>query len=215
MKAVIFDLDGVLVDTAQYHYQAWVAIAKALDFDLTLAQNEQLKGVSRIDSLRAILEWSGKQIDTPQFEEFLIKKNNHYLSLIQEISPQDALPGVPAFLKALQAHQIPMALGSASKNARPILEKLTITTFFDAIVDGNDVTKSKPDPEVFLMGAAALAVPPENCIVFEDSQAGINAALAANMQAIAVGSPDLLHNATHYITDFDQHPFDTMATFFE
>lgn len=215
MKAVLFDLDGVLVDTAKYHYKAWSSIASALDFSLTLEQNEHLKGVSRIDSLHRIVAWSGKAVDPQQFEKFLQEKNENYLDLIQGVRPKDALPGVITFLEALRDNKIPIALGSASKNARPILERLEIASFFDAIVDGNDVTKSKPNPEVFLKGAAAISAAPENCVVFEDSQAGITAALTANMTAIAVGSPDVLRGAVHYISDFARHPYSELATFIE
>ena len=215
MKAVLFDLDGVLVDTAKYHYQAWKTIAAALDFELTSEQNEHLKGVSRVDSLHKIVRWAGKDIDPQQFEQYLHEKNENYLELIEEVRPKDALPGVLSFLEALQKNQIPIGLGSASKNARPILDRLGITSFFDAIIDGNDVTNSKPNPEVFLKGAKALSVEPTNCLVFEDSQAGIDAARAANMAAIAVGSSEVLKGAIHYISDFNRHPYKELAAFIE
>lgn len=215
MKAAIFDLDGVLVDTAKYHFLAWQAIAAQLDFDLTIAQNEQLKGVSRVASLERILAWSGQAISSRQRDQFLNEKNEKYLTLVDAVSPKDALPGVLVFLTELKENKIPIALGSASKNARPILDRLEITPFFDAIVDGNDLSLSKPNPEVFLKGATALGKSPEQCIVFEDSQAGIDAANSAKMTAVAVGSPDILKHAANYVSDFETYPFSRLASLFD
>lgn len=214
MKAAIFDLDGVLVDTAKYHFKAWAVLANELGYTLTETKNEHLKGVSRVDSLKQILTWADVTISADAFEAMLVAKNDHYLKLIEDVGPKDALPGVHALLEALKAHNIPIALGSASKNARPILDRLHITSFFDAIVDGNDVTQSKPDPEVFVKGAKALGISADQCLVFEDSQAGIEAALAASMTPIAVGSASVLSGGAFYVSDFETFPFARLAHLF-
>jgi beta-phosphoglucomutase len=193
--AALFDLDGVIVETAHYHYIAWKKIAKKLGFDLSLQQNEALKGISRIASLQQLVAWSTASISSSEFEALLAEKNNDYLHLIEQLGPKDALPGVLQTMQTLKAHDIKIALGSASKNARLILERLELTPFFDAIIDGNDVQKSKPNPEVFLKGAAAVGVPPASCVVFEDAQAGIAAAKAAGMQSVGIGTPEVLTEA--------------------
>ena len=215
MKAALFDLDGVIVDTAKYHYEAWASIAQTLGYTLSAEKNEALKGVSRDQSLMRILDWSGATVNEETFQSLLKKKNRHYLSLVASLVPKDALPGVLSFLETLQYKTISIGLGSASKNARLILERLKIMSFFDAIVDGNDVKQGKPHPEVFLKGAKALGVSPHNCVVFEDSQAGIDAAVSAKMTAIAIGSPEVLSNATKYIPSFTSHPYAKLAEYFQ
>ncbi len=214
MKAALFDLDGVIVDTAQYHFEAWKGIAEKLNYTLSKEKNEALKGVSRVDSLNRILEWAGTTIEENVFQSFLQHKNEAYLNYVEVLGPGDALPGVISFLEELKQKGIPIALGSASKNARPILERLKITHLFEAIVDGNDVRFSKPNPDVFLQGAMKLDVKPENCVVFEDSQAGIEAALAAKMTPIAIGNEGVLTNAVHYIPGFEKQNLETLAVFF-
>ncbi|MEK9958693.1 MAG: beta-phosphoglucomutase [Flavobacteriaceae bacterium] len=213
--AAIFDLDGVIVETAQFHFQAWKKIAATLGHELTHAQNEQLKGVSRVDSLEKILHWSGATLTMNQFDSLLVRKNEDYLKLIEALSPKDTLPGVVRCMTILQEAGIKIALGSASKNARKILEQLALTDFFDAIIDGNDTQVSKPDPEVFLKGAKALKVAPENCIVFEDAQAGIAAARAAKMIPIGVGSPEVLDQAWQCIPGFAQLTETQLLRFFD
>ena len=199
--AFIFDLDGVIVDTAKYHYAAWKNLANTLGFDFTEAQNEQLKGVSRVKSLEIILK-IGK-IDLPEDEKqsLLVKKNLEYLDYVKRMTSDEILPGVLELLNFLEAHHIKFALGSASKNAPMILEKVGLIDRFTAIVDGNDVTKAKPDPEVFLIGAQKLNMSPENCVVFEDAIAGIQAANAANMISIGIGDKKVLEESDYVFKD--------------
>jgi len=194
-KAIIFDLDGVIVDTAKYHYLAWRKIALDLGFDFSEAQNEMLKGVSRVQSLEFLLESGQVTISQSEKERLLREKNEHYLSLISHMNETELLEGVPALLRALRAHQIPFALGSASKNARLILDALHLTDWFTAIVDGNEVTQAKPDPEVFLKAAQKLGYQPVDCIVIEDSQAGIQAANAVGMISVGIGSKEVLYES--------------------
>lgn len=197
---VIFDLDGVLVDTAVFHYQAWKRLAKQFDFDFTEAENEQLKGVSRVDSLNLILKWANKEVPAEEKEQLATLKNTWYLELVENMKDGDVLPGTLELLTHLKATRKMIALGSASKNAVRILEKTGILHYFDAIVDGNAVIRSKPDPEVFLKAAASVGTPPTACVVLEDAQAGIEAARAANMRVIAV---DTSHTLTSYDARID------------
>src|SRR5690606_24273164 len=193
--AVIFDLDGVLVDTAVFHYQAWKRLAHQFDFDFTEVENEQLKGVSRTDSLNLILKWANKDIPAQEKEQLASSKNTWYLELVEEMKEGDVLPGTIELLNYLKETGKKIALGSASKNAVRILEKTGILDYFDAIIDGNAVTRSKPDPEVFLKAAEAIGILPADCVVFEDAQAGIAAARSAGMAVIAV---DKAHALTQY-----------------
>lgn len=202
-KAFIFDLDGVIVDTAHFHFLAWKKTAAELGFELTEALNEKLKGVSRIDSLQKILDWAGVSITTDKFNALTREKNEDYLAYVNTMNKNDILPGVYSFISKLKADGYPMALGSASKNAPAILDKVGLLHFFDTIVDGNSVTKAKPDPEVFLVAAEQLGVNPHECIVFEDSEAGIEAANAAGMVSIGLGSPEVLHHADYVFPDFN------------
>lgn len=201
-KACLFDLDGVLVDTAIYHFQAWKNLGKNFDYELSEEQNEELKGVSRVASLDRILTWAKKEASQVEKTAWLIEKNENYLDLISNMNPDEILPGVVAFLQAIKDQGYLIALGSASKNAEIILEKTGLITWFDAIIDGNHVQKSKPDPEVFLKGAEALGVSPEDCIVFEDASAGIEAAKRAGMKSIGIGDPIVLHEANKVIPSF-------------
>ena len=203
MKAFIFDLDGVIVDTANYHFIAWKRIGEKLGYPLTHEQNESLKGVSRVESLERILSWAGVDIDTQKKEALLIEKNEDYLNQIDRMGREEILSGVLELLEYAKQNDIPVALGSASKNATRILEKLNITSYFNAIVDGNHVTKSKPDPEVFLKGASHLNQVPEDCIVFEDAAAGIAAAKAAGMTTIGMGGADEVKIADHCFDSMD------------
>jgi beta-phosphoglucomutase len=211
-KAFIFDLDGVIVDTAKFHFIAWQRLAASLDIKFTEEENEQLKGVSRIDSLKKILKWGDKEITPALFQAKMDQKNNEYLDLIKSLDITDILPGVYDFLLQLKKLHLPIALGSASKNARPILEKLGIIDLFDAIVDGTNVTNAKPDPEVFLNACKQLQYEPHDCIVFEDSVAGIQAANAAGMIAIGLGEQKTLHEAYDVFTSFKDMPQDYINT---
>ena len=185
-EAIIFDLDGVLVDTAVFHYQAWRRMAAEFGFDFTEKENEQLKGVSRVDSLNLILKWAGKEFSATEKERLADLKNTWYLELVDAMQQGDVLPGVMNLLAYLRQQRKKIALGSASKNARRILERTGIAPYFDAVIDGNSVSRSNPDPEVFLKAAAALDVDKSSALVLEDAQAGIDAARAAGMRVIAV-----------------------------
>ena len=201
-KAFIFDLDGVIVDTAKYHYLAWKKIATELGIDFTHEHNELLKGVSRVRSLDIILGLGDVEASQEQKDQWLIQKNEEYLSYLVDMDQSEILPGVMSVLEFLKANQQPIALGSASKNARPILEKTGILSYFDAIVDGNDVSNAKPDPEVFLQAAQKLGSTNENSIVFEDSVAGIQAANIAAMTSIGIGDAAILNEAKYNFKDF-------------
>lgn len=203
-KGFIFDLDGVIVDTAKYHYLAWKQLANNLGIDFTEEENEQLKGVSRVRSLEKILAWGNKTISEDKFMELMTEKNNDYLNHISKMDENEILPDVPRVLSMLKANHQPISLGSASKNARIILERVNLKEQFDAIVDGNDVSKAKPDPEVFLIAAKLLNVEPKNCIVFEDSVAGVEAANVANMISIGIGSKSVLGHADYVFKDFTE-----------
>ena len=201
-KACLFDLDGVLVDTAIYHFQAWKNLGKQFGYELTEEQNEQLKGVSRVESLNKILDWANYSATQEQKSAWLIEKNEDYLRLISNMNPSEILPGVLDFLHQIKDLGYKIALGSASKNAEIILEKTGLMPWFDLIIDGNKVSKSKPDPEVFLKGAKGLGLSPETCIVFEDAQAGVEAAKAGNMKAIGIGEAETLFLADKIIPNF-------------
>lgn len=202
--ACIFDLDGVLVDTAVYHYKAWKQLANSLGFDFTHEQNEQLKGVSRVHSLEKILKWGGVEKTEAEREELGALKNSWYVAMISEMTTDELLPGTLTLLQDLKAAGIKMALGSASKNTALILVKTELTQFFDAIVDGNDVTKSKPNPEVFIKAAGLIGAENQNCIVFEDALAGVEAGIAAGMYVIGVGKPENLPGSQRVIKDLSE-----------
>lgn len=204
MKAYIFDLDGVIVDTAKFHFLAWKKIGQEFGFELTHELNEQLKGVSRVDSLQKILGWAKVSVSEEKFNDLATRKNADYLSFVEKMDENEILPLVKDFLLKSRTEGKKIALGSASKNARPILEKLGIISLFDAIVDGNDVSKAKPDPEVFVIAAQKLGVKNEDCVVFEDSEAGIEAAKRANMKAIGIGNRAILTQADEVFAGFDE-----------
>ncbi len=190
----LFDLDGVIVDTAKYHFLAWKKIASNFGYELSKENNEKLKGVSRTECLNIILELSNFDLNENSLNYYLKKKNEIYLDYIKNINSKNILPGISKALNYLKEKNIKIGIGSASKNARFILEKLKLVPFFDVIIDGNQIVNSKPDPEVFLKGSKALGVLPENCVVFEDSDSGIRAAKAAKMTAIAIGTQEKFSN---------------------
>ncbi|MCY7350746.1 MAG: beta-phosphoglucomutase [Cytophagaceae bacterium] len=206
ISAYLFDLDGVLVDTAEYHFKAWRRLANELGFDFTEHQNEQLKGISRMESLERILTWGNVTLTDAGKLDWATRKNGWYLEYVSRMKPADVLPGVREFLDACRAKGIKIALGSASKNARLILKNTDLLRYFDAVIDGNKTTRSKPDPEVFLLGAQELGVPPAECLVFEDAVAGIEAAHRGGMKAVGVGAPEVLMEADLIISGFkDEH----------
>ena len=198
IKGFLFDLDGVIVDTAVFHFQAWRRIAQKLGGDFSKAQNEQLKGVSRVDSLTKILEWTGTTVTEEEFKALMELKNEWYLELVTRLSDKDGLPGAVDFLHQAKARGIAIALGSASKNAVLILNKMNLLPLFDTIIDGNNVVNGKPHPEVFLKGAEALGLSPAECIVFEDSIAGVQAAKSGGMSCVGIGTPEVLGGADLY-----------------
>ena len=198
IAAYIFDLDGVIVDTAVYHYQAWNRLANELGFSLSHEDNEELKGVSRMDSLEIILAKGGVSLSQERKVELAARKNEWYVEAISGMGRDDLLPGVRPFVNMLRALGFKTAVASASKNARAVLRSTELFDAFDAIVDGTNVTRAKPDPEIFLKAAAGCGVAPENCVVFEDARSGIEGALAAGMTAIGIGSPEVL-SAAHKV----------------
>lgn len=204
IKACLFDLDGVIVDTARYHYIAWRKIATELGFEFTLEHNERLKGVSRMQSLDILLEVGGISLSEKKKEELAKRKNEMYVSYILNMNHNEIFPGVIDFFNELRNKNIKIALGSASKNAGLILDRLKIKEHFDAIIDGTVAKKAKPDPEVFLKGANAVGVHPTQCIVFEDAYAGIEAAINGGMIPVGVGNASVLTNTATVIPGFEK-----------
>lgn len=211
-KAFIFDLDGVIVDTAKYHFLAWKNLAESLDISFSEEENEHLKGVSRVKSLQKILEWGDKTISEDEFNRLMAEKNEEYLAYVEKMTEDDILPGVIEILNYIKSNNYPTAIGSASKNARTILSKIGLLNFFEEIVDGNEVTKAKPDPEVFLKGCDLLGVEPKDAIVFEDSQAGIKAANTANMTSVGIGNTTVLKDADFNFKNFTEMNKNTIET---
>ncbi|HPR32820.1 MAG TPA: beta-phosphoglucomutase [Prolixibacteraceae bacterium] len=202
MKACLFDLDGVIVDTAKYHYRAWKEIAGQLGFGFSETDNEQLKGVSRMASLDILLDIGKRSLSNEEKTKWADRKNRLYVSYIEKITPDEILPGVIPFLTELKNAAIRTGIGSASKNTPLILKRLELERYFDAVIDGNTTTKAKPHPEVFLLGAARLEVAPSECVVFEDAVAGVEAARNAGMMCIGVGKPGQLPGSRHVIDGF-------------
>jgi len=202
IQGYIFDLDGVVVDTARFHYLAWKETARELGFELTQEDNERLKGVSRMESLEIILGLAGIDLDEKQKRAFAQEKNARYLRWVETLRPSDTLPGVVSYLRELkEAHKL-IALASASQNARRVIGLLKVDPLFDAVIDGSMIERTKPDPEIFIKAAQALALPPESCVVFEDAKNGIEAAKAAGMAAVGIGLPENLGLADCVIRDF-------------
>ncbi len=207
-----FDLDGVIVDTAKYHFLGWSFIAKKFGADLSPSDNEQLKGLSRMDSIEKLLEMKGISISEDEKKRLATLKNDYYVELIQGLSPKDILPGAIDLIKLLREKGISVALGSSSRNARFILEKLEIESYFDVIIDGNDVSKAKPDPEVFLLSALRLGIDPSECVVLEDSASGIDAARIAGMKSIGVGSNSILAKANIVVASLEELDFEKLSS---
>ena len=209
IKALIFDLDGVVVDTAKYHYLAWRKLAEELGFFFSEKDNERLKGVSRVRSLEILLEVGKMELDEQIKTGLATKKNADYLEYIMKMTPDEILPGVVEILDAAKQKGMKLAIGSASKNAPVILEKVGLFSYFDAIIDGNKVSKAKPDPEVFINAADELGVKPEECVVFEDAEAGIEAALSGNMLVVGIGDEKTLSNAHMVVPGFKDAKLET------
>ena len=205
-KGVIFDLDGVIVDTAKYHFLAWKNLAYKLGIEFTEAHNELLKGVSRVKSLEILLDIGNVKLSEEKKQEILVSKNEEYLKYITKMGPEEILPGASELLDTLDEIGIQYVLGSASKNAPLILKQVNLYERFIGIVDGNSVSKAKPDPEVFLIGAKKLNLKPEQCIVFEDAIAGVEAANAANMISIGIGDKNTLSQACFNFNNLTEIP---------
>ncbi len=201
-KGLLFDLDGVIVDTAKYHYIAWKELADELGISFTKEDNERLKGVSRMRSFEIILEIGNREMDKKEKERYCDKKNKIYLEYIRKMREDEILPGVREFLKSASEKGYKTALGSASKNAKLILSRLNLENYLDVIIDGTKVSKAKPNPEVFDKGAQALGLIPEDCIVFEDAAEGIRAAHAAGMKAVGIGTKEVLPEADYHLQGF-------------
>ena len=201
IKAVIFDLDGVIVSTDDYHYRAWKVMAdeEGIYFDKTI--NERLRGVSRMESLEIILEKADKEYTNEEKIQMAEKKNSLYRELLNELTPKDILPGVMKVLEDLKAKNIKIAIGSSSKNTPMILGKIGLKDYFDAVADGNDIKNSKPDPEVFLLAARKVGMEAKECLVVEDADAGVEAALAGNMKVLAVGYASINPKADYKFKD--------------
>lgn len=216
IKGALFDLDGVIVDTAKYHYIAWRQLAQKLGFDFTEHDNERLKGVSRMASLEILLEVGGVTgLSDDEKLALATEKNSNYVELISRMTPDEVLPGAEAFLQSLRREGYKVSLGSASKNAMTILNRLNLTHLFDAIIDGTKVAKAKPDPEVFLKGAEALGLQPQECVVFEDAAAGIEAAIAGGMKCVGIGSPSVLGKANMVIAGLHEMTTEKLDTLSE
>lgn len=210
--ACIFDLDGVVVDTAKYHYLAWKRLAAELGFDFLPVHNERLKGVSRMRSLDILLEVGGLTFSQDEKDRMAAQKNEWYLEFITKMTPDEILPGAKELLEELRMHNIKLALGSASKNAPIIMDRIGLTEHFDKILDGNSVLVAKPAPDIFLTAASALSVAPADCVVFEDAEAGIEAALNAKMRCVGIGSPSILGKATAVVPNLIGFSYNKLIT---
>lgn len=209
--AVIFDLDGVIVSTDDCHYQAWKKLAdeQGINFDTEI--NQKLRGVSRMDSLSIILEKANRTYSREEKQALAERKNTYYRELIQQLTPEHILPGIRPLMERLKQQGIKLAIGSSSKNTPLILERLGIRDYFDAVADGNGIKKSKPDPEVFLLAAKRLGVSPAQCVVIEDADAGVEAALAAGMRVIGVGAAAGNQRATLTVNSLDALPWEELS----
>lgn len=199
IKAVVFDLDGVIVDTARYHYLAWKRLADELGIKFTETDNERLKGVSRIRSMEILMELGGITLSQHEKERLANKKNAWFVDYVERMLPEEIYPGVAALITTFKQHGMRIALASSSKNAKTVLQLLHIEHLFEVVVDGTMVVHSKPDPEIFILAAKRLGVEPKECLVFEDAEAGVEAALAAGMHCIGIGSPEQLFKAMRVI----------------
>lgn len=209
-KACIFDLDGVIVDTVDAHYIAWKTMADELGVPFSMEDNEHLKGVSRVESMRRILAMGGIEKTEEELMEFTQRKNVIYVDIISKMTPDDILVGVKDLLQMLKENGIEIALGSSSRNAPTILKAVGLDKTFKTVVDGNQVTHSKPDPEIFLKGAERLGHAPEDCVVFEDAISGVEAAKRAGMKCIGVGEKEVLGAADLVIPDLSNITLDTL-----
>ena len=209
IKGFIFDLDGVITDTAELHYAAWKKLSDDMGWQFDRELNEKLRGISRMDSIKVIMDHNGVSLDEGTVVELATKKNDIYVESLDDMTPNDYLPGARELLTHLRSEGFSVALGSASKNANKVLKQLNAVHFFDVVGDGNSVSKSKPAPDIFLFASDKLGLPPENCIVFEDAEKGIDAAKAGKFHSVGIGPEERVGHA--------DIRFDTMkkATLFE
>lgn len=213
-KACIFDLDGVIVDTVPAHYTAWKAMADEVGVDFDEKENENLKGVSRFESMKHILSLGNIEKTDDEVNAYTERKNAIYVDIISSMTPEDILPGVVEFIDKLKANNIAIAIGSASKNTPVILKCVGLDKVFKVIVDGNQITKSKPNPEVFLKGAEQLGFAPNECIVLEDAISGVKAAKAGGMKCIGVGHPEVLSEADIVVDDLTSVDIDFLKALY-
>lgn len=212
-KGIIFDLDGVIVNTAKYHYLGWKKLADEIHIPFDEKRNEKLKGLSRRDSLLALLE---KTPDEKTIQQYCDRKNNYYKEFISQIDRSELLPGALEIIEEIKKNpEWKQALASSSKNARPVLKKLDIEKYFDAVVDGTETERTKPDPELFLKSAQKLNIPPERAIVVEDAESGVQAAKAGGMLVIGMGETEILHEADLVIKDLSQIDITKIEKLFE
>jgi beta-phosphoglucomutase len=214
LKACIYDLDGVITDTAKYHYQSWKWVADQLEYHLTEKQNQKLKGVGRKESLEKIIKWSGNRISEAYKQRYLLKKNAMYLEFIDTMTPDEVFPGFKEFNDAAKVQGIKVAIGSSSRNAIRIIDKLDLVLEFHAIVDGGMTENSKPEPDIFLLAAEKLQCDPSECLVIEDSQAGLTAAKKAGMKSILYGEDKGLKGAHLQIDDWSKADLEKFKTLF-
>jgi beta-phosphoglucomutase len=200
IKACIFDLDGVIVDTAHYHFLAWQRLAEELGVNLTQKDNEKLKGVSRMQSLQIILDMGKVTLSKDRKESMADRKNEWFVEYVEAMKPNEIFPGVKQLIGAMRKKGIKVALASSSKNAPRVIELLGIDKLFDVVVDGGMIVDTKPDPEIFLLSAQKLNIKPANCLVFEDAEAGVEAAIRAGMKCIGVGSADHVGKANMVVS---------------
>ncbi|NDV62792.1 beta-phosphoglucomutase [Puniceicoccales bacterium CK1056] len=210
IKAVLFDLDGVIVFTDRYHYLGWKKLADEHGWAFDEEVNNGCRGVPRMESLEVILRHNGVELPEAEKEELATRKNAYYVELLKDINEEDVYPGAVEFLKKIRATGVKTGLCSSSKNAPLVLESLGLSDYFDAVVTGADIKNAKPDPEIFLLGAEWVGVAPENCVVFEDAPSGVAGALAAGMACVGVGSPELLTEAPVTITDYSTIDIDAL-----
>ena len=208
LKACIYDLDGVITDTAKYHYDSWKWVSDQLEYNLTEKQNQKLKGVGRKESLDRILKWSGARISEAEKQNLLTKKNKMYLEFIDTMSPEEVFKGFKEFNKKAKADGLKVAIGSSSRNAIRIIDKLDLVLDFHAIVDGGMTENSKPEPDIFLLAAEKLGMSPEECLVIEDSQAGLTAAKKAGMKSVLFGEDKGLKGSSLQIDNWLQADLD-------
>ena len=207
IKGCIFNLDGVIVDTAKYHYIAWRRLANQLGFDFSADRHEELRGLSRMASLEKILEWGDMYMTEAEKLHWSDVKNNWYVEMISNLKPADVLPGVVLFLRQVREAGMKLALASASRSARQVLHTTKLEDFFDTIIDGNSTRKAIPDPESFILAARAIRLQPQECLVFEDAALGVTAALAGGFHVVGIGNPDYLPKAHLVISGFDELSF--------